>query len=134
MKSVKGENKLICYFETLLVRYGKIVPSGQYKLELILPLEKWLGYNQITIYNFKTKPKFHNLYIIGVLWFPFYLLTLVLVPFIMFIFISSAIIFSFYTHCLFQKSFITEWYEKASGYLSLVLSIIGLISIIKFFL
>lgn len=134
MKSVKSENKLVCYFETQLARYGKIVQSGRYKLELVLPLQKWLGYNQITIYNFKTKPKLHNLYIIGALWFPFYLLIFVLVPFLISTFSACAIIFSFYSNCLFKKSFITEWYETVSGYLSLTLSIIGLISLIKFFL
>lgn len=134
MKALKSDNLLVCYFATFLVRYGKITQTGIYKIEVSLPLKKWLGYHKINIYIGKTKPKFHNLYIIGALWFPFYTLLLLLVPLLMTIFFIFTILFSFYYNCLFRKSFITDWLDTLSGYISLILSIIGVIALIRFFI
>lgn len=125
---------MVCYFQTLLARYGKILHNGKYKLEFLLPIESLGGWSCVTIYYSKKKPKIRNLYLLSVLWIPFYLLLCILIPAIFLVFVLAHIVFGFYYNCLFRKSFITDGYETLSGYISLALSIIGLISLIKFFL
>jgi hypothetical protein len=129
MKSIKGENKLVCYFETRLARYGKVVQSGRYKLELTLPLEKFVGYFPITIYFSKRKPKFHDLYVLGALWFPFYCLLYLCLPVIFIGYTLIQILCAFFYNYLHDSDDILL---RISGYISLILSIIGIISIIKF--
>ncbi len=85
----------------------------------------------INLYSGEKKPKFRNLYAIGALCMPFYLL---LIPFIL---IGMILVWTFYltmgffTKCLFKEEFITDSVDKFSGYFSLALSIIGLITLIR---
>jgi len=133
MKPHKLDNFLACYFETLLVRYGKITRTGKYKIELLLPLDKYLGYSVLPIYFSKRKPIYRDLYVIGFFWLPVYCLLCVCIPILLIVVLLFTVLFSFYMSCLFHKSFITETYEKVSGYISLILSIIGLVSVVKLF-
>ncbi len=121
----------VCYFETFLVRYGKLLHNGKYKLELLLPIMKSIV---ITVYFSKRKPMFHNIYVIGILWFAFYLLSAVLISAIIAIVYLLQIFFGFFYTCLFRKSFISDWEETLSGYISFALSIIGIITVIKWFI
>lgn len=122
---------IVCYFETLLVRYGKLNHNGKYKLELLVPFIEWFV---ITIYYSKKKPLFHNLYVIGTLWFPFYLLAMLIIAAIILVVVFLNIPFGFFYTCLFRKSFINEWYETVFGYISFALTIIGLITVINYFI
>jgi hypothetical protein len=121
----------ICYFETFLVRYGKILHNGKYKLELLLPIMKAIV---ITVYFSKRKPMFHNLYVIGTLWFLFYVLAAILISAIIAVVFTLQIIFGFFYTCLYRKSFISDWDEILGGCISLALSIIGIIAIVNYFI
>lgn len=131
--TVFDKRRMVCYFQTLLATYGKILDSGKYKIEFLLPIESLAGWSCITIYMSKKKPKFRNLYVLGALWLPFYLLLCIIIPIIFVLFVIFELTCSFYLSCLFRKSFITERYETISGYISFALSIIGVISIINYF-
>lgn len=120
----------ICYFETLLVRYGKIIENGKYKLELLVPFVSWMVF---TIYYSKKKPIIRNLYLIGTIWFPFYVVAALIVAAIVLVFFILQIPFGFFYTCLLRKSFINDWVDTVCGYISLALTIIGLITVIKYF-
>ena len=122
---------MICYIQTLLARYGKIIDNGKYKLELLIPFSDWMV---ITIYCSKKKPKIRNLYLLSILWFPFCLTLLSIIAAIILVVFILQIPFGFFYTCLFRKSFINDWFDTLCGYVSLVLSIIGIISIIKYFI
>jgi len=129
--TVFDKTTLVCYFETIFARYGKIIESGKYKLELLVPFIKWMV---ITIYLSKKKPKIHNLYLIGTIWFPFYVVAMLIIAAIVLTVLIIQIPFGFFYTCLYRKSFIDEWYETVCGCISLALTIIGLITVIKYFI
>jgi len=129
--TVFDRTRPIFYFETLLARYGKIIDKDKYKLELLVPFISWMV---ITIYYGKKKPLFHNLYIIGTLWFPFYLLSMLIIAIVLLVVLILQIPFGFFYTCLFRKSFITDWFDTLCGYISLALSIFGVIAIVNYFI
>lgn len=120
MKKLRNAEHNLVGFTTSLASYGKL--RGNYMLQLVSPIFK----THLTIYKGKSKPLFRNLYITAIPSVVYSLVFSFAAPFI----ISYMLLTAFYEQCLFRESFINESYHKLSGYVSLVLSVIGLISII----
>lgn len=117
MKKLRISNTVAAYNLSFLY-YGKIIPKGLYKLEAVIP---YTAGDFITLYKSKKKPLFRNLYLLLILLLPLYILTHIL----MLLFFAFKFLTSFYNTCLFERSFISANYEKVSGVISLVFSVIG---------
>jgi len=130
LKTAKVKGRAVG-FMTFLVVYGKLIKDGVYKLELVLPLTKLLGYVYITIYKGKTKPKLHNLYLIGTVYFPFYCIAAVLILIVYLIIAIIQLICGFFYNYLLDDD---DVLLRISGFISLALSVIGIITVIKWFI
>lgn len=101
---------------------GKSIEDNRYEMGLKIT-DKFL----LPIYKGNKKPLFRKLYVLDTLMIP---LSLIIVIGAILLY-SCIIVGTFFNQCLFKKSFITNNEEKVSGYISLGLAIIGLISVIK---
>ena len=120
LKKAKG---LALMFTTGIVNYGKILRSGKYKLELVLPFMLGGSDAPITIYRSDKKPFFRNIYLISLLWFPFLIVA--------YIFGAIALAFYLLIHFFFGDSY-SNSRAKISNWIKMILSIVGVIAIINY--
>jgi hypothetical protein len=126
MKTIKN-HRHACGFEFLLVDYGKVFKKKKYVIQLLFLWNKHV----INIYKGDKKPIFKNLFIIGWLWSPISALISVFMAIFGILFEILYIIVSFYIFFCFQRKFITDPYEKVSGYIMFALSLVGLLYLIS---
>lgn len=118
------EYRSVIAYLSWIAAVGRV--GDYYKIELYIG---WLG-SPILLYNRTTKPKFRNLTIIQIFWLVPYLLIQTIGAVGVFLWA----LFLFYTECLFKESFIgqDDYITRISGYIMLVFSLIGMISVALF--
>lgn len=116
MKVIRNNKHSVLGYLTKFSAYGKL--RGNYMLQVVTPLDL----PTITLYKGAKKPIFKDVYVTGILGV---LYTIVLIP-MMILATIWIMLTAFYHTCLFKESFITTWYDQASGYISLALSLTGL--------
>ena len=122
MKLQKGKGAAFM-FTTGAVNYGKILTSGKYKLELVIPLTLIGKSFPITIYRSDKKPFFKNIYLISLIWLPFLIAS--------YLFVIVALAFYLLIHFFFEESE-SDFTDKISKWIKMILSIVGVIAIINY--
>lgn len=122
MKLIKSKG-FAFLFTTRIVNYGKILKSNKYKIELLIPFLLGGVDAPITIYRSEKKPVFKNLYLLSILWFPFLILSYIA---------CTAFILAYLVFWFFFEEFESNFVQKLSNFIKLVLSVIGVIAIFNY--
>lgn len=122
--NVHKNSKVVGYSIFGVVFYGKL--SNNYHIEILLPVFDKV----ITLWKSKKRPMLRSLYVLAILTSPITLTHLLLEIII----VTCILLTTFYVRTLFQKSFITDSDEIISGWISLILSMVGIAAIISYLL
>ncbi len=121
-------------FVTPFVSYGKFIGSHRkrntYRIELRFPFTG----KCFMIYESNKKPILSNVSVISWLWSIFGLFGSICFYISMILLVIIELFTCFYIITLIKKYFITEAHESLSGYISLFLSLFGLVTLIRIFL
>lgn len=125
---VKKLRDVVFTYTNGIIYYGKLIQKNEYHISVNLPV-----YDKgFIIYKSKNKPLFRNIPTLTILFSPIIILSIVsLIPVTVFLFLFEILI-AFYLRTLYKKGFISGSVERLSGYMSLILSIIGVFSVIKY--
>jgi len=112
-------------FYTKLAAYGWMAIPKKYTVILTIP-----GHTHFTIYNSNNKPWIKNVNFISAMWSPFMVIWYVM---LLILSIAYLLLFEFHHIGLITHGYTTDGLTKVSGWVSGVLSIIGIIAIILYF-
>jgi len=110
-------------FYTRLVTYGWVAKAKKYTIILSVP-----GHNHFSIYNSGKKPWIRNVNFLSVIWSPF---LAVLYTIMLIVSIIYLLFFEFHHLGLIDPT--TDSLTKISGWISIIISIIGVIAMILYF-